>query len=393
MSTWILWLTAISTVLVIYHHLGYPLLLKMLVRCIPSSLSSTPMKRGYNSSKADDALPTMAILMPAFNEAQWVADKIRNLATLDYPSDKLRIVFACDGCSDNTANIARETLNETACQHLDLTVIEYAVNEGKVAVINKSMALIDEEIVAMSDISSLISIDALLIAAMHFADPKIGVVNSRYHLLEPTEGEKKYWDYQCTLQHREAKMGATLGAHGALYLMRRGLFTPLAADTINDDFVLPMSIVAQGYRGTVDDTICAVELEPTNADQDFKRRLRIGAGNYQQMLRLSALLNPKYRGVAFTFASGKALRVVMPFLMLTALTGWLWLAQFHVLFLMGAAAQVAAYALVASIKFFKLTPNNPMLATLCYLVSGHTANMIGTLRYIVGLEAGRWQRV
>lgn len=393
MNSWMLWLTAISTFLVIYHHLGYPLLLKMLARSMPSSQAPTPMARGYNSSESDHKLPTVAILMPAFNEEQWIADKIRNLATLDYPNDKLRIVLACDGCSDNTATIARETINETACQHLDLTVIEYAVNEGKVAVINKSMSLIDEDIVAMSDISSLISIDALLIAAMHFSDPKVGVVNSRYHLLKPTEGEKKYWDYQCALQHREAKMGATLGAHGAFYLMRRELFTPLAADTINDDFMLPMSVVAQGYRGTVDDTICAVELEPTNVNQDFKRRLRIGAGNYQQMVRLVALLNPKYRGVAFTFASGKALRVIMPFLMLTALFGWLWLAQFDVLFLIGAVAQVTVYALVVFIKLFKITPTNSMIATLCYLVSGHTANMIGTLRYIIGLEAGRWQRV
>ncbi|WP_096619101.1 glycosyltransferase family 2 protein [Candidatus Enterovibrio altilux] len=386
----IFWFIAISTLLVIYHHLGYPLLLKILVYCFFSTHEGLiPPIRGYRNTKADNILPTIAILMPAYNEAQWIADKIRNLASVDYPNNKLRVIVVCDGCSDDTAQITRQTGKEDACKHLDITVVEYAINEGKVSIINKSMSLVHEDIVAMSDISSLISIDALLIASKHFENLSVGVVNSCYHLLSPTNGEKKYWDYQNTLQHREAKMGATLGAHGALYLIRRRLFAPLAADTINDDFVLPMSIMVQGYRVNSDDTINAIELEPTNANQDFNRRIRIGAGNYQQLIRLTALLNPKYGGVAFTFASGKALRVVMPFFMLIALGGWMWLAQYHILFAIGTAVQLFIYAVVAAITMLNVAPKNTLIVTLCYLVSGHAANMIGTLKYIVSPKSWR----
>ncbi|PCS22454.1 Glycosyltransferase SypQ [Candidatus Enterovibrio escicola] len=391
-NTWIIWVTAVSTYLVIYHHLGYPLLLRVLVRYFPPKLIPSPT-RSYNNTESDNQLSSMVVLMPAYNEAKWIADKIRNLSSLDYPSNKLCVILACDGCTDNTAYIASETLREVTCQHLKMTIIEYEENEGKVAVINKIMPSIGDDIVVMSDVSALISVDALLIAATYFIDPLVGVVNGRYQLLYPSKGEKKYWEYQSTLQYQEAQLGSTLGAHGALYLFRRSLFSPLEEDTINDDFVLPTKIVARGYRSSVDKAICAIELEPTNANQNFKRRLRIGAGNYQQLLRLMNLLHPQHGGIAFTFISGKALRVVMPFLMLTALLAWLWLAQYHILFAVGAALQSVTYIVVTFFVVCNITPKNSLLATLCYLVSSHTANMLGALRYIVGLEKGRWQRV
>ncbi|WP_407334218.1 glycosyltransferase family 2 protein [Enterovibrio sp. 27052020O] len=392
----IFWLTATSIFLVIYHHLGYPLLLKLLVRH-PSSREENTHKvtpaRGYHDSVADCDLPTISVLMPAYNEANWIADKIRNLATLDYPSDKLHVVLACDGCSDNTASIARHTAVEPLCAHLNVTVIEYADNAGKVSVINKTMPLITSDIVAMSDISALISIDAFYIAARHFQEPTVGVLNSRYCLLNPAEGEQKYWDYQSRIQSNEAQLGSSLGAHGALYFIRRPLFTPLAPDTINDDFVLPMQIVEKGFRADVHDAIQAVELEPTNAHQDFRRRLRIGAGNCQQLLRLFRLLNPTRGGIAFTFASGKGLRVLMPFFMLTALLGSVMLAPAYGFFAFAAMGQLSLYLAVGIWRMAGYQPRGGIAKSLVYLVTGHTANFIGTLRYISGLETGKWTRV
>ncbi|OEE86538.1 glycosyl transferase [Enterovibrio norvegicus FF-162] len=392
----IFWLTAISIFLVIYHHLGYPLLLKLLVRRPSSNEENThegTPARGYRESVADSDLPTISVLMPAYNEANWIADKIRNLAALDYPSNKLQVILACDGCSDDTANIARQTAAEALCAHLNVTVIEYTENAGKVAVINTTMPQIKSDIVAFSDISALISIDAFYIAARHFQDPTVGVLNSRYCLLNPAEGEQKYWDYQSRIQSNEAQLGSSLGAHGALYFIRGHLFTPLAQDTINDDFVLPMQIVEKGFRADVHDAIQAVELEPTNAHQDFRRRLRIGAGNCQQLLRLFRLLNPARGGIAFTFASGKGLRVLMPFFMLTALLGSALLAPSNGFFALAVLGQIFIYLAVGFWHLAGYQPKGSIAKSLVYLVTGHTANFIGTLRYITGLETGKWTRV
>lgn len=396
----ILWVTTISIILIVYHHVGYPLLLKFLAfksqrrRCSSSKNKPSPdqSKRSCHSKNAH--LPSIVVLMPVFNEARWIADKIRNLATLDYPSNKFRVILACDGCTDSTVEIARKTRKEYWFQDLSLSIIEYPKNEGKVATINKTMAFIADDLVALTDVSALISIDALSLASEHFKNANLGVINSHYTLLSPTLGEKKYWEYQCNIKKNEAIIGSTLGAHGALYLFRQKLFTPLAQDTINDDFILPMNIVAQGYHADVDQAIIAVEMEPTNASQDFHRRLRIGAGNYQQLLRLATLLHPKYGGTAFTFASGKALRVFIPLLMLTALTGCLYLSINHDieinngLFIALSAAQIAIY-LTALFWFFSgFMPKHPLVQSIQYLVAGHIANGIGSLRYMFGLEKG-----
>lgn len=379
-NLWVFIITIISILLIIYHHVGYPLLLKWLA--VRSHISNEHKKSKPAQIKKRD-LPKIAVLIPAYNEAKWIADKIRNLSTLNYPSDKFHVFLGCDGCTDETAQIARETIDEIWNQSLCISIIEYKKNEGKVATINKLIPMVKEEIVALSDVSALISIDAFLLAAEHFKDPNIGIVNSHYTLLHPNPGESKYWNYQSKIKTYEAQLNTLLGAHGALYFFKLNLFTPLQKDTINDDFMIPMNILAKGYRPISDDNILSLEMEPTNLTQDFKRRLRIGAGNYQQLIRLKSLLNPKYGSTAFAFASSKALRVFIPFLMIIACLGSLYLALFHWFFILISAGQWMIYLSILVFSITKNVPKHPLVQSVHYLVVGHSANFLGTLRYIV----------
>ena len=383
-------ITISSGLLVIYHHLGYPLILRFLRRHKTSFLP-TLHQRHYQPEPQDRLLPTITLVMPAYNEQRWIADKIRNLSALDYPADRLAIIIACDGCSDATATIARQVAREAECRHLQIQVEEYQQNVGKVAVINRTMAQVDSELVGLSDISALISVDALLIAAKHFMNPTIGVVNSHYQLLNPgSEGEAAYWRYQSRVKSAEAALGSVLGAHGAFYLFRRDLFHQLAADTINDDFMLPMEIVAQGYRAEQVENITSLELERADSSIEKHRRQRIAAGNLQQLLRLKHLLMPRYRQLAFSFASGKGLRVVMPLLMLLSLSGSLWLAVNSIAWALLAGLQSSGY-LLAGWQIRHQQPNcNRLQRTLAYLVSAHLASLSGSLRYLRGNHQGRW---
>jgi cellulose synthase/poly-beta-1,6-N-acetylglucosamine synthase-like glycosyltransferase len=383
--------TLISGLLVVYHHALYPIMLRLL----SEKRKKMPGKATVLSADwAKYPLPSVTVILPAYNEQRWIAEKIRNLAVLDYPPSLLKVVIACDGCSDQTARVAQETIREPLCRQMNFTVMDYPDNRGKVALINERVQAADSDLIALTDVSALLSIDALKIAAEQFRDLEVGVVNSHYRLWRPgSTGEAVYWRYQSELKHREAALGSTLGTHGACYLFRRDLFEPLAADTINDDFVLPMGIVARGYRSVQEPRITALELEPTDELNDFKRRIRISAGNLQQLLRLKSLLHPRYGLVAFTFASGKGLRVIMPYLMLTALLGSLILAQDSFLFLMLAALQVGLYSLAAWAMTMGAGARNRVLKALGYLVSGHLAGLWGSLRYLLKLERGRWRRV
>jgi cellulose synthase/poly-beta-1,6-N-acetylglucosamine synthase-like glycosyltransferase len=385
--------TLICIFLVVYHHLGYPLILRWFNKRHPR-LVTVASPRYYTNSPTDNVMPKITIVIPAYNEQQWIAEKIRNLAVLDYPTERLQIVIACDGCNDQTYALAVKTAAEPECCHLPIRIINFTKNRGKVAVLNQLIAELECDLVALSDTSALLSIDTLLLAAHRFKDPDVGVLTGHYGLLSPgSVGEQAYWNYQSEIKSSEAAFGSTLGAHGAFYLFRHHLFEPLPADTINDDFILPMNIVAKGYRAEYENAINALEMEKTTNDQDFKRRRRIAAGNFQQILRLKTLFSPRYRGIAFSFISGKGLRVIMPFLMILSLLGSLFLAFTYQVFFVLAALQLCAYLLASWHLFSKPNKGNKVCKLLAYLVSGHFASLIGTLRYVFRLDKGHWKKI
>ncbi|MGF1740306.1 glycosyltransferase family 2 protein [Vibrio profundum] len=381
-----------SGLLVIYHHFGYPLFLVWYSRHNPKQ-DVKRVHRGYRQRREDRARPSITVLIPAHNEERWIADKIRNLAMLDYPRDRLKIIIACDGCTDSTVEVAESTIQEAACSDIHFEIRVFSCNRGKIAVLNEQMLTIDTDITALSDVSALISIDALLIAEQHFLNPKVGVVNSSYRILSTmNEGEAKYWQYQSKIKQCEAALGSTLGAHGALYLLRTHLFSPLDPSTINDDFVVPMEIIQKGYVVQHEQRMIALEMESTRLQNDLARRLRISAGNMQQAIRLAELFLPRYRGVAFAFASGKGLRLITPYLMLTCLACSIALMDLPI-FMAALVLQCIVYGTAVVTSLFPSIFDFNICRLLTYLVAGHCVNFIGGIRYLLGYESGRWTRV
>lgn len=381
-----------ASVVVIYHHIGYPVLLKLMAR---HDNDLPPFfHRNYRETPLDHMLPRICLVMPAHNEEDCVADKIRNLAVLDYPENKLRIIVVCDGCSDDTALIARRTLKEAECQHLAADVVEKPVNCGKVAILNEAINLCHCDIVALSDVSALLSIDSLLIAATQLSEDATGVVCGSYHFFQSlSAGEQAYWQYQRKIKTQESALGATLGVHGAFYAFRRELFEQLPPDTINDDFTLPVNIVMKGYQCLYDPRIVALELEQACNEMDFKRRIRIAAGNVQQAIRHIGLLHPRFGKIALNFFSGKFIRPFMSIFLLMVLLTSTQLARTFTVFQFILAAQIFAYGITL---FFLVTgrqPTSKLLKIIYYIVSGHLAMAFGLMRYMLGYEKGKWQKV
>jgi lipopolysaccharide/colanic/teichoic acid biosynthesis glycosyltransferase/glycosyltransferase involved in cell wall biosynthesis len=377
----------LSVAAIVYHHVGYPVLLHRLAE---ARRRSAPVARLELPSR--DRLPSIAVIVPAHNEAGVIAAKIKNLAALDYPPHLLTIIIALDGCTDRTKEIAVAAIARFAGQ-VDVRIVEYRSNIGKVAVLNDQIAMAWQDIVALSDASSIIESDSLLKAASHLVDSSIGVVCGTYRLTEAgSEGERAYWQYQTRIKADEAALAARMGAHGAFYLFRRALWSPLPADTINDDFVLPMQIVARGYRAVYERSIVATELERTAAAQEFRRRVRIGAGNMQQTLRLARLADPRQTGLAFVFLSGKGLRPIIPFLIILAIIATIWLAIYRgKLYRLTLILEVLTLILASAAAMNKGAVRPKPLAWLAYLVEGHAASLLGAVRFFVGLERAPWR--
>lgn len=372
-----------SVAAIVYHHALYPPLLRQLARGRGSPAPRTP----------PIDLPPVTLVIPAYQEAGYIAGKIRDCARLTYPHDRLRVIIACDGCTDGTPEVAQAACAEPTCRDLQVEVRAFSRNRGKVAVLNEVIAGLDGGLVALSDVSASLSPDALLRAAGHFSIPDVGVVAGTYRLKAAgSAGEDAYWRYQTRIKTDEATLGGPIGVHGAFYMFRRALWQPLEPDTINDDVILPTRIIMAGARAIYDTGIVALEEERTARTQEFRRRVRIGSGNVQQALRLGRLADPRRPGLAFIFLSGKALRAFVPFLMVLALLANSALAatgeRGYQLLLAG---QVGFYtlALIAILQ----PAGMPRLARLAgYFVEGHAAGLWGGLRQLSGRDKGRWGR-
>lgn len=382
-------LFALSAILVIYHHIGYPLLLAWYAKNHPVN-APRHANRGFKAQKEDDQCASITILVPAYNEQAWIAEKIRNLACLDYPKHKYQVMILCDGCTDDTVHIAQQTVQEAICADTHFEIKNFATNRGKVAVLNEQIPLVTTQLTALSDVSAIISVDALILANTHFQNRQVGVVNGHYQLFgSQHQGENRYWQYQTKVKQQEVSLGSTLGAHGAFYLFRTSLFDSLDENTINDDFILPMRIVKKGYQAVYEPELVALELEPTDPDNDFKRRLRISAGNMQQVIQLADMLLPKYRGVAFAFLSGKGLRLATPYLLIVCFITALLLASYP-LFSLALFVQCLLYTTAVLSYLFPILFRHKVCKVMLYVVMGHYANFVGGLRYLCGVGAKGW---
>ncbi len=380
--------------MIIYHHFGYPFLL-----AFASKYSSIKPKPQYSEDRLDkqklshlpsDALPHIALVIPVYNEGNAIAEKLFNLAFLEYPAEKLTIHVIFDGCNDNSYECAQTALNNPLCRSLQVTLYHESKNRGKLAQLNRLIPNIKADIIGLSDVTALLSIDALLLSAQHFSNKEIGAVCATYRFLSDGRAqETSYWQYQTQIKMHESALGSTLGAHGAFYLLRHSTFHTLPSDSINDDFLLPCEVIKQDYRVIYDPNMVAVEAEPTDLAQDFKRRVRISAGNLQQSLRLTSLLHPKHGITAMMFLSCKWVRPFMPLFFALALISSFFLSLHSVWLAPLFLGQISLYFLVLAQQLLK--SNNTILIKLHYLVSGHGISVIGAFKYLTGAYKGPWR--
>jgi cellulose synthase/poly-beta-1,6-N-acetylglucosamine synthase-like glycosyltransferase len=301
----IFWLSA---ALIFYAFFGYPFVLLFL---------QIPFRRRIRKEKIE---PSVSILVAAYNEASVIAAKVRNALALDYPPDRLEIVIASDGSTDETAQIVQSLILKEGQDRVRL--LNYPENRGKVTVLNESVPQLRGEIVVFSDASSMLAKDALRQLIANFAEDNVGAASGVYQVLRTDDAklgrqEDLYWKYETFLKVREANIGALAGAHGSLYAMRKSLYPFPPVGTINDDFVIPTSVLHRGFRIAYEPL--AVAYEEAHEMEGFGRRIRITAGNVEQLFHIKNLLWPPQPLVLFCFLSHKGARLVVPLAMIALL--------------------------------------------------------------------------
>lgn len=368
--------------LVLYAYAGYPLLIW--------ALSRAPGRRVDPPSADDAELPTVSLLLAAYNEELVIDDRLRNALVMDYPSEKYEVVVGSDGSTDRTAERVRSFADH------GVRLLDYAENRGKATVLNSAMAEVRGEVVLLSDANTHIDPAAARHLVRWFVDPGVGAVVGRLVLVDAATGRNAdglYWKYETFLKRCEGRLGALLGANGAIYALRRDLYVPIPPGTIVDDFVIPLlAKLRTGCRIIYDCEAIAVEETAPDLGAEFHRRARIGAGGFQSIGMLWRLLDPRRGWIAFTFLSHKILRWLCPFFLIGALVAnvLLWREPMYRLLLAAQAVFYLGSLIVIVIPAGTRVARPLRLAAM--FTSMNAALLVGFWRWLFGRQRAAWKR-
>ena len=285
--------------IVFYTYLGYGIVLYLMVKI--KELFVKP-----RLPRLPETLPEATLLIAAYNEEAIVASKMVNCRQLDYPADKLRLVWITDGSNDNT--------NERLKEYPEVTVLYQPRRQGKTAALNRALPYVNTPYVIFTDANTMLNKGAIKEIIRQFSDPRVGCVAGEKRVeiqaeQGATAGEGIYWKYESALKQLDSRLYSAVGAAGELFAIRRELYEEMPADTLLDDFILSLRIVMRGYTIAYCADAYAVENGSADMHEEEKRKVRIAAGGLQSVWRLRALLNPLRYGVfCFQYISHRVLR-------------------------------------------------------------------------------------
>lgn len=368
-----------ALLLCIYPFLIYPGLLRLWFGRAKGS-----SKRPIDGA----AVPDVALIICALNEQGVIAAKIENSLALDYPADKLHVIVISDGSTDSTAEIVARYRGR------GIELVDQSVRRGKIANLNAVLPTRHEEVVVLSDANVMYRADAIRRVVARFSDPSVGCVSGRVILTDsdpllhsPTE---QYYSLEWFLQEAGSAIYSMPGADGAMYALRRQLFLPCAPDTIIEDFVIPMSVIRQGFRVVLEPDAIGWEQGSTSLREEFRRKVRIAAGAMQSLIRGNGWPGKAPARFWFVFVSHKLLRWLSP------VTGAMLLVLACVSVRRSFSQLVlAAFAVAAILAIVRLRTNSrhPLLSAAFYFVFGQVATAYGLAKGLVGRQTVLWAKV
>lgn len=369
-----------SIALIGYSYVIYPLLLALLSRII-TQRAITPGRPSADPLE-------VACIVSAFNEERHIAQRISNFLAQDVPGVRLKVYVGSDGSSDRTALIIASMASE------QVVALNFDRNRGKASVLNDLVSASIEPVLIFSDANTMFEPGAIRALLAPMVDPTVGVTCGELRLLA-SQGDNQdsvYWRYEQYLKRTEARIGGLLGANGAIYAIRRQHVQPLPANWINDDFRIAMDAAASGARLVYVPEAQAVEETPDHIHEEYRRRVRIGIGNFQAFFGRPEYLLRTNWATRFAYVSHKVLRWFTPHLMLLALVTSTWLATRSPLYLALAVLQWTAYALSALHQRIKPDAPLPKLAKLVvFFITLNWAFAVAYWRYVTGRYSGSWR--
>jgi cellulose synthase/poly-beta-1,6-N-acetylglucosamine synthase-like glycosyltransferase len=287
--------------IVFYAYVGYGILLFMIIKV------RRILGKGKRIEGNTDYEPEVTLLVAAYNERDYVEMKVNNSLALDYPKEKLKLVWVTDGSDDGTPDLL--------AGFPEVTVLHLPERQGKMAAMNRAVKTVKTPIIVFSDANTVLGEKSIRLIIEAFRDPKVGCVSGEKRILQKESesaagaGEGLYWKYESTLKKWDAEWYSVVGAAGELFAVRTELFEEVERDTLLDDFIISLRIAMKGYTIQYNPDAYAAETSSVSVEEELKRKIRISAGGIQSIIRLKKLLNIfRYGTLSFQYISHRVLR-------------------------------------------------------------------------------------
>ena len=334
-------------------------------------------------------LPSVSVLVAAYNEADCIGRRIENLLEQNYPADKLEILVGSDDSSDETDAIVQRY----AARGVKLS---RAGRCGKAGVLSRLVGIAKGDVLVMTDANTDFEKDAIRRLVQPLRDENVGLVCGRLRLHSPAGAplaEGAYWKLESLLKLYESRRGCVMGANGGIYAVRKELFPPLPAGTVVDDFVAALRVLEAGSEVRYEPEAVAHEEAAPDHSGEYRRRVRIAAGCFRALSQHRHLLSARHGFTAFALWSHKVLRWFVPHAMVVAFAANVLLARgsrFYAMLLLG---QCVAYAL-AALALLGMSPRRlrAVADAAAHFVEMNAALLVGFVKYSRGAQGQTWTR-
>ena len=354
---------------ILYTYLGYPMVMWMLARLRPRPWIAGPIS------------PSVSIVLAVHNGTALLSRKIEHLLGLDYPGIK-EIILVSDGSTDGTVELlARQ-------HHPRLTTVILDEHGGKAVAVNAGVAKATADVILFVDIRPEIAPGAIQQLVTNFADPMVGCVAGELILRTESHDDASgavsglYWRYEKWIRTCESICGSPVGVYGGFYAIRRELFVPQPAGMILDDMFQPLSIIRRGYRSVLDPQAYVYDIWPKTIGEEFHRKVRTLAGNFQ-LFRLAPWTLSPGNPVLFQLVSHKVMRLVAPYLLILLLISTLALSGGSLIFASFAALQIFGLLVAIAGLRFRIPVLHRVAAPASAVLILEAAAVVGFYKFVV----------
>ncbi len=370
--------------LIVHTYVIYPMLMLLVFRQEGVKLEEF---------ERQEELPEISVLIAAYNEEKVIVEKIHSVFNSAYPSSKIHVVVGSDASNDATDTLV-ESLQR---RYPNLVLVRFAGRVGKIAIINQLVKEYGKEILVLTDANVMFKNQTLYQLIKWFKDKRVGLVAANIiKASKNNEGisyqEKKYLSFENLIKAAESRaFQLIMGAEGGCFALKKEYFSQVPATFIVDDFYITLKVINRSKFAIFNNQAECTEDINSNASDEYRRKVRISSGNFQNLLHFKNNLWAIWQAKTFVFWSHKVLRWLTPFLILFAAISSYLLSRHSLFFTVLFYFQL--FGLLMPWLDRKLMFKNPVLKFISHFYLMNLALLQGFIQFMRGIKSSVWQPV